>query len=144
MTYFKSDHFSGGGSALLISVFFYGLIANSALAASSYCLKRINYIESYAFLYVASSPAGATVTSTLDVLTLSDGTGTRTEVMFIKSRFPYREQPVGLIVYKDCFRPAFERVTINRWNRTKEEARANPHQVRPRAFKDRELCAVSA
>lgn len=95
------------------------------------CPTKPRYVERYAVLYIASAPAGAVVISTLDGTTFSDAAGTPTEVMFIKSKFPFGASPVGLLVYKDCYRPAFGRISINRWYRTKEEARIYPHQYRP-------------
>lgn len=102
------------------------------LADSCNCAgAKKKYVERYATLYVASDPPGAVITSTSDGQTLSDLGGTPTVVTFIKSKFPYSEQTIGLLTYKECFRPSFDRITINRWYRTPEEAKINPHQLRP-------------
>jgi hypothetical protein len=105
------------------------LLAASDSYAGCRCSLR-KYHETYAVLYVTSEPSGATVVSTSDGQTLDDGTGTPSRTLFKKSRFPYADQPIGLLVYAACSKPSFQRVTVNRWYRTVAEAQGNPNVVR--------------
>jgi hypothetical protein len=86
--------------------------------------------ETYALLYVTSDPPGASVTSTNDGQTLDDGSGTPSQTLFRRSHFPYGDQPIGLLIYATCFKPAFKRVNINRWYGTIVDAQSNPNVVR--------------
>jgi hypothetical protein len=86
----------------------------------------------YAVLYVASDPPGAEVVSTKDGQHFDDGTGTPSETIFTRDHFPFWNSQVGLLIYKDCYRPVFEFVTIDKWYDNLEEARINGNNVTPR------------
>jgi hypothetical protein len=88
-----------------------------------------HYMETYSYLYIVSDPPGASVTTTNDGLAFDDGTGTPAAMLYRRSNYPYDRQPIGVLVYKPCFEPSFQRIDVNRWYRQQADATLNPIQV---------------
>jgi hypothetical protein len=86
----------------------------------------------YAVLYVASDPPLAEVISTNDGQHLDDGTGTPSETIFTRDHMPYPGGELGLLVYRECYRPFFQFVKIDKWYDDLETARINGNNVMPR------------
>ena len=104
------------------------LLAESVLG----CAQGVPGEGKYAVLYVASDPEGAEVISTNDGQALGSDTGTPIRVVFDRQSYPYGGDPIGLLIFKACYRPVFQRVTIDRWYSKIYDADVNANNVRPR------------
>ena len=82
----------------------------------------------YADLYTMSQPPGAQVIALNDGQSIDDGTGTPAEVLFERSHYPYGTA-LRLLFYKECYRPVFQTINIDRWYETSDEAKKKPNRI---------------